>query len=323
MDLVYTNDAGQEQGLTSAFAFDLAYGKNENDFELTVGTDIALPYNSYVYIDGTSFGGIVRGQKFISREKKEYNVFTGDTWHGILNHSIIRPDAGQDYFTVTGDANECIQTVITRQGLGIVFDVDSVATGVTINYRFKRYCTAYAGLVLMLKSQNLRLEITKEASSKPMLSAVHIDDHSTDGQQYTMDYSMSDYRPTNHLVCLGEGTLHERTVIDLFADSSGNISQIQTIFGKEEIVELYDYSSADDAKLLEEGTKKLKEMQATEEIIISAPEETELEIGDVVGVTDTNSGKQMEAEVVKVIVKVSENGNVSKSYELGSLSDSF
>ena len=34
MDLIYTNANGEDQGILSAYAFDLSFGASENDFEI-------------------------------------------------------------------------------------------------------------------------------------------------------------------------------------------------------------------------------------------------------------------------------------------------
>ena len=61
-------------------------------------------------------------------------------------------------------------------------------------------------------------------------------------------------------MCLGKGELAQRTVIDLYADESGNVSKTQSMFGIDEVERAYDYSSAEDADLEQEGIKRLKEL---------------------------------------------------------------
>ena len=43
----------------------------------------------------------------------------------------------------------------------------------------------------------------------------------------------------------GKGDLEERQVIHLYADSRGNISHTQSLTGIQEVVRVYDYSSAE------------------------------------------------------------------------------
>ena len=44
----------------------------------------------------------------------------------------------------------------------------------------------------------------------------------------------------NHLICLGSGELRNRTVVHLYVDGNGNISQTQTFTGLEERAEVLD-----------------------------------------------------------------------------------
>ena len=39
MDLIYTNANRVDQGVLSAYSFDLSFGEKENDFEMTLGAD--------------------------------------------------------------------------------------------------------------------------------------------------------------------------------------------------------------------------------------------------------------------------------------------
>lgn len=321
--MVWTDALLVEKGITSAFDIDIAFGQDENDFSLTVDTSIDIPYGGLVYIDGTPYGGIVRGIEYQKEDGVEKNIFSGDTWQGILAKSIICPNSGQDYYIVTGDINACLQTLISRQNLGSLFDVSQSSYGRTISYQFERYCSAYSGITKMLTANNAKLRITKEASSKPKIEAVPISDYSNDGQSYGFEFSMRDYKPVNHLICLGNGDLAARTVINLYADANGNVSQVQSLFGIDEIAEVYDYSNADDEKLLSDGTKKLREYQSTKEADITVPDDLELEIGDIVGVIDESTGRSLISSVAKVIVKVSGSGITTKNYGLADINISF
>ena len=62
MDLIYTNASGEDVGVLQGFTLDLAYGSDENDFQLEVSIDNqAIEAGAYIYIDGTEYGGIVDG----------------------------------------------------------------------------------------------------------------------------------------------------------------------------------------------------------------------------------------------------------------------
>lgn len=104
MDLIYTNAKRVDQGVLSAFAFDLSFGASENDFEMTVGkSEAVLEPGAFVYMEGTEYGGIVDGRK--TRTSDENITYKGRTWHGILNSKVIVPATEDDFlaqsFTIT------------------------------------------------------------------------------------------------------------------------------------------------------------------------------------------------------------------------------
>ncbi len=117
MDLIYTNEKRVDQGVLSAYALDLSYGADENDFEITLAADEAtLESGGFVYIEGTEYGGIVDVLK--TSTNSETMTHKGRTWHGILNSKVIEPDSGADYLTVSGDANDVLSGLVNRFGIG-------------------------------------------------------------------------------------------------------------------------------------------------------------------------------------------------------------
>ena len=85
--------------------------------------------------------------------KEDQVQVTGTTWRGMLAQRFICPDAGNDYFTVSGDLNSCIRTVLGNTFRGF-FTVSEKSTGVNLNgYQFERYCSMLDGLTKMLHSK--------------------------------------------------------------------------------------------------------------------------------------------------------------------------
>ena len=65
----------------------------------------------------------------------------------------------------------------------------------------------------------------------------------------------------NHLICLGKGELKDREVLHLYADTSGNISESQSLFGEEERAATYDYGSVESTEELRKGgEERLREL---------------------------------------------------------------
>lgn len=318
IDLTYTDPDGIEQGIIKAYQLDLAYGSDENDFELTLPIDMRIAEKSLVYIDGTEWGGIVRGGRESTMGETPVFVARGETWHGMLAETYICP--ASDHVSVGGEANAAIAYVLGYVGLSDVFDASTEPSGISVSHRFDRFTDCYSGFRKMLAASGAKLRIGKQPGMKPILSAVPIGDYVDSGESNKYGYKLEWYTPINHLICLGMGELEERTVLHLYADAEGNVSQTQTLFGLDERQAIYEYNNIDEAKLLEDGTKKLKEMQDTSACKLLLPEGTAFDIGDMVGIASEKTGRSVVSTVSKAIVKVSGNGQVEITNEIGEIS---
>lgn len=318
IDLTYTDPDGIEQGIIKAYQLDLAYGSDENDFELTLPIDMRIAEKSLIYIDGTEWGGIVRGGRESTMGETPVFVARGETWHGMLAETYICP--ASDHVSVGGEANAAIAYVLGYVGLSDVFDASTEPSGISVSHRFDRFTDCYSGFRKMLAASGAKLRIDKQPGMKPTLSAVPIGDYVDSGESNKYGYKLEWYTPINHLICLGMGELEERTVLHLYADAEGNVSQTQTLFGLDERQAIYEYNNIDEAKLLEDGTKKLKEMQDTSACKLLLPEGTAFDIGDMVGIASEKTGRSVVSTVSKAIVKVSGNGQVEITNEIGEIS---
>lgn len=318
MDLIYTNSQKQDIGVLLNYEFDLAYGTDENDFELKVGiNDHCCEAGCFLYIEGTEYGGII--DAVASDTANEEVTYTGRTWHGILNSKVLCPDSGQDYLTVSGEANTVLGTLISRMGLSALFDVSSETSTLTLSsYKMERYVTGYDGIRNMLQSVNGKLLMSYNGG-KVILSAVPIVDYTDNGfdsdiLSFTLKMTA---RKVNHLICLGKGNLKNRLVVHLYADASGNISQTQSQTGLDEYTAVYEYSSVEDEdELIEAGAKRLSELRKQDELSISLDETDDVfDIGDIVGATDNVTGISIAVPIAKKIVNI-QRGIVSISYDI-------
>lgn len=317
-DLVYTDASYTEVGVIQRYTLDMAFGADENDFELKTGADMLLQPGALVYVEGTEWGGIVDSVQVDETGDVPEVTHRGRTWHGILAGKVVCPDSGASHYTYDCDANALLAAIIERCGLGAVFEAPSTEAG-AISGRFDRYCDAYSGLKKALAANGLRLGIERVPAGKTLLSAVPVRDYSEEmySDQMAMDVTL-DYRPVNHLVCLGSGELAAREVVHLYADVEGNVSTEQSIFGADERTEVYDYSGSD--SLAEDGAKKLSEMQGSGSAIdLDLPDGGGYCIGDTIGCTSVTTGIAVTATVNKIIVKVGEDLVPIVSYEVGSL----
>lgn len=311
--LIYTDAAHVDAGAIQSFEMDLAFGADEQDFEIAFSKPV-LTGGELLYIDGTEYGGVV--DVITHSTETESVIYQGRTWHGMLAGKIVKPPSNADYYTLSGDANACIRSLLTKVGLTDVLTGRSTSAGITVNYQFERFCNAYDGLLKMLASADAVLRIERhdgitELWAEPRVTIT--DEADSD----LMDFAITDsVRVPNHLVCAGEGELQQRVVVDLYADSSGNVSQTQSLTGVDEIAVLYNYNNADQAELIAEGTKELQSYQLGGGADLQVNNKGDWHVGDLIQVRDNNSGLVITSTINKKIVKV-KNGILSVDYEVG------
>ncbi len=322
MDLIYTNAAREDLGVLHDYNFDLAFGSDENDFELTVNCyNNCIKPSSLVYIEGTEYGGIVDGLKVVTKDEKL--VYTGRTWHGILEKKILSPDEGSDHLTVSGEANTVIASLLERIGLTALFSASAGDSGLTIsNYSMERYVPAYTGIKKMLATVSGKLKFELK-DGNVVISALPAVDYSNDEQfdndQVEMEIAKS-FNYVNHLICLGSGELAERQIVHLYVDAEGNISENQTFYGLDELVETYDYGNAQSIEeLTEKGKEKLASYTSGGSVKMDfAAESTIYSIGDIVGAKETITGTFVKEKITKKIVTINK-GETNIEYEVGEL----
>ena len=267
VDLIYADENGIDIDILHKYSFDLAYGKDENNFELALPIQNSILKDGYLlYIEDTEYGGVVDSCGVNTKERKV--IYSGRTWHGILAGKVVEPDSGEDYLILQGDANRVIEMLIERCDLKDVFSVEESDSGFDIEMYQARYGNLYAVLTDMLSEVTAKLKIVHKGN-KTVLSAIPYIDYSQDEE---WDSSQRDfnakrnYRPVNHLVCLGSGNLKNRHVIHLYADENGGIipyatsseplrdseyildTSGQILKGLDEVAAVYDYPNAEDTE---------------------------------------------------------------------------
>lgn len=314
--LIYTDGAFVDVGAVRSFQMDLAFGSDEQDFELAF-SEPQLSGGELVYIDGTEYGGVV--DSVTHSTETDLTVYKGRTWHGMLAGKIVKPPTSSNYYTLSGDANTCIRSLLTKVGLNDVLTGSAENSGITVNYQFDRFCNAYDGLLKMLASADAVLRIERhdgitELWAEPRTTIA--DEADSD----LMDFAITDsVRVPNHLVCAGEGELQDRVIVDLYADADGNVSQTQTFTGIDEITVLYSYNNADREELIAEGTKELLSYQQGGGADLEVNSKGDWHVGDLLQVRDNRSGLVITSTIAKKIVKV-KDGVLSVDYEIGSAS---
>ncbi len=272
MDLIYTDENNNDLGVIKNYKLDLAYGKDENDFELEIDLqEHCAGINSRIYIQtsdngrviGSEYGGIIDNIEVDADNEKI--VYSGRTWHGILANKIIQPENNRDYYTVTGDANAIVADMIADFDLADVFEASREVSDVEVlSYDF-RYIDMYAGLLAMLEKYNGKLIFKRNRNGKVEISVVANRNYASEDEFYNSEFSFVIKRagnPTNHMICLGAGDMKERRVIHLFANENNAIEPYtiteepkidsdyildernKVLAGSDEVTTVFDYPNA-------------------------------------------------------------------------------
>ena len=320
MEVMYTDVNRLPQGSLEKYSVDLELG-GDNDFELQMNVrNHCMTARCIWYVKDSEYGGVVDDVKVDTEKSKVY--YSGRSWRGILEKKVIRPDTGKDYLVVSGDANDILALLIKRCDLVDLFAVPGTSSGIQISsYQFPRYIDAYSGIVKMLSLASAKLKIVyNDKDSCVNISAVPISDLS-EKYEYSDDYGMKviiekKTGGVNHLICLGAGELAARTVIDLYVDKTGEITEKQSYFGEYEIAETYDYGNSESAaELKEKGIEHLKGLKSSDSVSASFCK-LDVNIGDIVGGRNRATGIVLKEPVTQEIVKI-KNGIETITYKVG------
>ena len=299
--------------------YDFEVGDDDNTFLVTcLRSEWETIYDgSRIYIPNTEYGGLFKRLK--TNTKNGTISAGGYTWRGMLQNKVLCPEEGDDYATDSGELNAIIGSRVSAAFPGL-FVGSNESTGIEVDYQYNRYVTLYDGLKAMLKSVGYKMRISYDMETgKVIVEAVPIVDYSSQ-IEYSSDMNANYYMTkegtgVNHLVCLGNGELRDRVVVDLFVDENGNISETQTFFGVDEIAQVYDYAGASTDDLIQSGTDQLKQLRNQNSFRIDLETVTDVEIGDIVGGRDYTSGMRMTAPITTKVVTW-RNGFETTEYKL-------
>lgn len=265
MDLIYADETRKDLGVMDAYLMDMAFGEDENDFECTIDrSSHCCEAGFFLYVEGEEYGGVI--DKIKVNTAKDEITYIGRTWHGIMAKKIICPDPGQDYAVFDGEANSVLQKIIDMIDLSDLFQASTEDSGIQIQaYQMDRYLDAYTGTRKMLKDADAKLHIVWK-NKKIILSALPRIDYSKDEEFNTSQVDLTiqkDFKPVNHIICLGQGDLKDRAVIHIFSDENGGIQpyaavpeplqdsdyiltdEKKLLYGQDEVTEILDYPSAE------------------------------------------------------------------------------
>ena len=327
MNVAYTNDSLSAVGFISFVGFDTSIGDSGNQVQLKLHSDqkTELSKGSLIWSPGTEYGGIVQDiQSKIETDGQRYVYYSGPSWSGRLSQRIVCPPSGKDHYTLDGEANEELNALMEYLGLDYLFQAPEGNSGITLDTDLDRFADGYSALRKAAAENDCRLSMKYDNTAKKVI--IQFVPRETHGN-YTSDnspISVTVGSPVNHLVCAGTGELQNRVVVHLYTDKNGNVSQKQYYKGADEISTLYENTSADKDKLIEEGTKKLLEYQEVNQVEISVEDGSEdlYPLDDVIVGFDPVTGIKASSTIAKKVVSVDAQGFESYRYEAADVGSS-
>lgn len=327
MNVAYTNDSLSAVGFISFVSFDTSIGDSGNQVQLKLHSSqkTELAKGSLIWSPGTEYGGIIQDiQSKLETDGQRYVYYSGPSWSGRLSQRIVCPPSGKDHYTLEGEANEALNTLMEYLGLDYLFQAPEDNSGITLDTDLERFADGYSALRKAASENDCRLSMAYDNAAKKV--AIQFVPRETHGN-YTSDnspISVTVGSPVNHLVCAGTGELQNRAVVHLYIDKDGNVSQTQYYKGADEISTLYENTSADKDKLTEEGTKKLLEYQEVNQVEISVEDGSEdlYPLDDVIVGFDPVTGIKASSTIAKKVVSVDAQGFESYRYEAADVGSS-
>lgn len=240
MDLIYADvEAGIiiDRGVLNTYTFDCSFGEKENNFELRVPIGAhELFQDQIVYVNDTEYGGVIDAIEVDT--SSQMMIYTGRTWHGILESKILYPQPGYNYFYVNGDANEVLRQLLERMNIipgdlnelyvqpaNAFMSVSEEVVGVDVEARVASESGNYAHGFTFIRDLLYEYDL-KPRIVNGVLSAVPNVDYANDDDflEGTDQFSAKrNYNSLNRLHCMGSGNLADRYTIDLYLDENGGL----------------------------------------------------------------------------------------------------
>lgn len=316
MDMILANKALAEQSVIYT-DYSLDFDTTSTmDYKLTAKRAIydKLSAATYLYIPGTEYGGII--DSITHNTSDDSVIASGRSFRGLLNSKIITPDSEQDYKVVSGNLVDILDGILVDNNLDYLYMIDPALTWITLsNYPIARYCSVLYLLNALESKTGLSLYLAWSAKYHKVIITYRqpIDWTSKSLYVQTDITTTKTSHKVNHLICLGSGELKDRMRVDIYADTQGHISTVQSIIGADEYTQVHDYPNAKDVDDLKaSGTAKLKEL------IADTPLEVEVKdgayaVGDIVGGYDDLMQIKTKATISNVVVNI-EDGVLSYTF---------
>ena len=171
----------------------------------------------------------------------------------------------------------------------------------------------------MLKSVGYRLNISCQ-NGAVRLTPTLIHDYSDEleySQDSNINFRIQDNRNgVNHLICLGQGDLKDRQVINLYLQSNGTIGTTQYYTGLSERADVFDFPAVESLDELEKFGRERFALLLNSQKMEMTIGDIAVELGDIVGGRERITGTYMKKPITQKIVK-GDAYSLKISYKVG------
>ena len=251
MELIYTDHNQIEQGVIKDFTLDLAYGKDENDFELITNENVLVQGN-YFFIPDTEYGGIV--DEIEATTNQGTVTYRGRSFQGILeSFNMLEIDAfyglviDNDNIVVDALPSEILSGIIDQLQLPFEVVVDDEEQ---ISITVERNQGVYSFLRSVCEPNNYKIKF--DGFSITITGAI---DYSSedyyDTSLYNVKVKNSSKKP-NHLIGVYKRDGENTIVKHLYFDEEGIVQpyyQLDSMHSGEPRHD-YEYERIQDEKLI-------------------------------------------------------------------------
>ena len=251
MELTYTNHNRVEQGIIQDFSLDLAFGSDENNFEIKTAENV-MTQGCFWYVPDTEYGGII--DEIEATTNDATIIYRGRSFQGILdgyNMIDIKSFNGLvvdgDKIIINGKPSDILRGIIDQ--LDLPFDAN-IENEDVVSATLERNQGVYSFLRNAFEPNSYKIKF--DTFTITITGAIdYASDDYYDTTQYTVQVKSSNQRP-NHLIGINKRDGENTIIKHLYFDENGVVQpyyELDSMHGLEPLHD-YEYERVSDNKVI-------------------------------------------------------------------------
>lgn len=250
MELTYTNHNQIEQGVIKDFTLDIAYGKDENDFEIVTNENV-LQQGYYFFIPDSECGGIIDEVEATTNQASV--TYRGRSFQGIFDsYNMLEINAfdglvvDNDNLIINAKPSQILNGIVNQLQLPFEVVTDDDLVSMTV----ERNQGVYSFLRSICEPNNYKIKF--DAFSVTITGAI---DYSSDDYYDTSLYNVkvkNSSKVPNHLIGVYKRDGENTIVKHLYFNENGEVQpyyELDSMHGFEPLHD-YEYERVTDNKVI-------------------------------------------------------------------------